>query len=348
MGSGEPVPGLQVEPALGGPGRARIEPGHLAPHRAVQEERQPHRDLEVVPLGGRQRAGRVGQIPVGHGPVSAASRLLLGEQQVARAAGAQQRGLLEVGHVAVLGRDRRGAHLALLRGGGGGIGLAGLRQAGLRQGRAATGRAAAEQPQPGGPPGRSWPQADRSPGRTFAGQRHQSRPRHLRHGHPHALAVGQQGQRVEVHRRVVKPAARQPHVVTRFASRAGQQLPVEDPVGQRGAAGRAGVTVGVERAADRADQYRQAARRGRDRPGARRPDVGQADPADLASAGLRGTARARRATGTCGVSRGAGREPDREPPVAAGRSAAARAQAAESCPPRRPHRPQAPRPAPLR
>ena len=106
----------KVETALRGPGRARVEPGDLAaPADCAEEERQPDRDLQRVPLGRGHRPGRVaagtGRAPRGTGP----GRPAMGEQQVARAAGADQRGPLEVRHVAVLGRDLGRAHLALPR-----------------------------------------------------------------------------------------------------------------------------------------------------------------------------------------------------------------------------------------
>src|SRR5215469_5875183 len=106
VGPGDPVPRAQVEPALGGARRARVEPGHLAGLRAAQEERQPDRDLELVPVGLGHRVSGVAQVAVRYRAVPAAAGPGVLEEQVARAARAQQRGLLEIRYVAVAGRDR--------------------------------------------------------------------------------------------------------------------------------------------------------------------------------------------------------------------------------------------------
>src|SRR6266568_4984673 len=110
---GQPVPGLQVERALGGAGRARVERADLASLRAAQEEGQPDRDLELIPLDDGQLPGRVVQVAVRNRAVSAAARLRVGEEQVTGPAGAAESGLLEVSDMAVPGRDLRRAQLAL-------------------------------------------------------------------------------------------------------------------------------------------------------------------------------------------------------------------------------------------
>ena len=139
-------PRRQVEPALGGARRARVEADHLARRRTVQEERQPDRDVEHVPLGGRiGRAGSHG-VPVGHRAVPAPAGLAVREQQIARAAGAQQAGLLQVRHVTVLGRDLGRAQLAL---------LLGLRAAAAASGRPR--RRPRRGPRPGCAAGARWP-----------------------------------------------------------------------------------------------------------------------------------------------------------------------------------------------
>ncbi len=112
MGGGDPAPRLQVEPAFRGSRRARVEPRNVIPLRAAEEEREPDRDLQAVPLGRGQRPGRVAGVPVRDRQVPSPARLGVGEEQVARPAGAHQRGLFHVGDVAVIGRDRCGAELA--------------------------------------------------------------------------------------------------------------------------------------------------------------------------------------------------------------------------------------------
>src|SRR5712691_8471040 len=111
---GQPVPCLQVERALGGAGRARVKSADLLPLRAAQEERQPDRYLELIPLGDGKLPGRVVQVAVGHRAVPAPAGPGVREEQVARPAGADERRGLQVSDVAVPGRDIRRAQLALL------------------------------------------------------------------------------------------------------------------------------------------------------------------------------------------------------------------------------------------
>ena len=101
---GEQVPGGQVQGALGGPRRGRVERVRLAAARAAQEEGQADRDLEAVPLRGGQFPGRVGQVAVRHPAIPPAARLGVSEQQVAGTAGAAEAGVVQVRYMAVLGR----------------------------------------------------------------------------------------------------------------------------------------------------------------------------------------------------------------------------------------------------
>src|SRR5215469_7987101 len=61
MSGHEAVPRRQIEPAFGGTGRARVEPGHLTGVRTAQEKGEPDGDLQVLPLRGRHGPGRVVQ-----------------------------------------------------------------------------------------------------------------------------------------------------------------------------------------------------------------------------------------------------------------------------------------------
>src|SRR5690242_4784754 len=108
----EPVPGFQVELALGHPARARVARHHPAQGRVEEEERHRDRDLQLVPVGAGQRPGRVVADPLGHRLVPAPGRALVGEQQVARPAGAGDRALVHVDQVPVPAVQDRLAHLA--------------------------------------------------------------------------------------------------------------------------------------------------------------------------------------------------------------------------------------------
>src|SRR6266487_767976 len=109
---GEPVPGLQVELALGHPARARVARHHPAQRRVEEEERHRDRDLQLVPVGAGQRPGRVVADPLGHRLIPAPGRSFVGEQQVARPAGAGDRALVHVDQVPVPAVQDRLAHLA--------------------------------------------------------------------------------------------------------------------------------------------------------------------------------------------------------------------------------------------
>src|SRR5215472_8438731 len=112
----EMLPGPQIEPALSGSGRARVEAGDAAVTRVAQEESQPDRNLKRVPLVGRHRVARIGQVAIGNRAVSAAGRTRVREQQIAGAARTHQARPFEVGDVTVLGRDLGRAHFAFLDG----------------------------------------------------------------------------------------------------------------------------------------------------------------------------------------------------------------------------------------
>ena len=108
----ELLPGAEVELALGGPGRARVHGDDTADGAAAEEEHEPDRDperrpqlvRELEPLQpGRPRAGR---------PV----RPVAGEERAAGLARADDPPLLDVEHVAVVGRDRHRAQVAALLG----------------------------------------------------------------------------------------------------------------------------------------------------------------------------------------------------------------------------------------
>src|SRR5690348_427124 len=109
---GEPVPGFQVELALGHPARARVSRHHPAQRRVEEEERHRDRDLQLVPVRAVQRPARVVADPLGHRLVPAPGRPLVGEQQVAGPAGAGDRALVQVDQVPVPLVQDRLAHLA--------------------------------------------------------------------------------------------------------------------------------------------------------------------------------------------------------------------------------------------
>src|SRR6266568_1820881 len=109
---GEPVPGLQVELALGHPARARIARHHPAQRRVEEEERHRDRDLQLVPVRAVQRPAWVVADPLGHRLVPAPRRPLVGKQQVAGPAGAGDRALVHVDQVPVPAVQDRLAHLA--------------------------------------------------------------------------------------------------------------------------------------------------------------------------------------------------------------------------------------------
>ena len=122
----QPLPRLEVELALGRAGRARVEPDHAARDGRDHEEREPDRDLERRPL-------LVGEHEVVEPHRAVADGAELGVARAHRPAGlahAQDPPLVEVQQVAVLGRERERAQLALLvrvrrrrrRGGGGSAG----------------------------------------------------------------------------------------------------------------------------------------------------------------------------------------------------------------------------------
>ena len=107
------VPGGEVQLGLGGPRRPRVERDGAAGDRAGEEERQTDRHLQRGPLRRPEPEVREGQVALGHRAV-ALPGALAGEQQVAAAAGAQQRPAVEVDHVGVRLGDRLAAHLAPL------------------------------------------------------------------------------------------------------------------------------------------------------------------------------------------------------------------------------------------
>src|SRR5690242_12394561 len=115
VADGEPVPRLEVELALGDPARARVARHHPAQRRVVEEEGHRDRDLEFVPVRGGQRPFRVAADPLGHRPVPAPRRPLVGEQQVAGPAGAGDGPFVHVDQVPVPAAENRAAELAPLR-----------------------------------------------------------------------------------------------------------------------------------------------------------------------------------------------------------------------------------------
>src|SRR5690349_8939198 len=168
----EPVPGFQVELALGHPARARVARHHPAQGRVEEEERHRDRDLQLVPVGAGQRPGRVVTDPLGHRLVPAPRRSLVGEQQVARPAGAGDRALVHVDQVPVPAVQNRLAHLAPFGTRRVVLALAAqlhrqpfryLPGARLRTGGRGAGRPFDETAQPGGPgtsrSAPSWPEA---------------------------------------------------------------------------------------------------------------------------------------------------------------------------------------------
>src|ERR1017187_8964380 len=90
MARGDPVPGRQVELALGRAGRARVSRYHPADRRVEEEERHRHRDLQFVPVLGAQRSAWIVIDALGYRPVPAACRPLMCKKQITRAAGTGQ------------------------------------------------------------------------------------------------------------------------------------------------------------------------------------------------------------------------------------------------------------------
>src|SRR5581483_11013064 len=113
------APRVGREQRLRRSGGARVEGHRLVHHRVHEEERHLDGDLELVPLGVRQREVGVEEVALRYGGELPAARPAFGEEEVAGAAGAHEGPALHVHDVGVLLGDRLVAQLAALAGGGG-------------------------------------------------------------------------------------------------------------------------------------------------------------------------------------------------------------------------------------
>nr|BFE73189.1 hypothetical protein GCM10020092_064900 [Actinoplanes digitatis] len=109
----DPVPGRLRHVGLGRPGRARIGGHDPVLHGVAEQEREPDRDLQLVPGLFVERGIGQRQVALRHGPVLQL-RVLVGEQQVAGAAGAQQCPAVQIDHVGVRRGKAGRAHVAAL------------------------------------------------------------------------------------------------------------------------------------------------------------------------------------------------------------------------------------------
>src|SRR5262249_43373269 len=101
------LPRLEWQLGFGGARRARVEGHHAAERGIDEEEGDADRDLERVPLRVLEGERRRVAVAVRDGAELALRGALAGEEQVARAAGAEEVAALEVHHVRVLVRNRR-------------------------------------------------------------------------------------------------------------------------------------------------------------------------------------------------------------------------------------------------
>ncbi len=106
----------QIQLRFGGARRAGIERHRAVQRRVAEEERQPDRDLQCLPLPPVERELRERR-DSGRGPRGSAARRGVGEQQIAAPADAHQLPAFDIHHVLVLVGDRFRAHLAAFAGG---------------------------------------------------------------------------------------------------------------------------------------------------------------------------------------------------------------------------------------
>ena len=183
VAGGQPVPGGQVQLALGRAAGARVARHHAIQRRVVEEEGHGHRDLKLAPVRVGKRPARIVVDVLRYGPVLAACRPLMSEEQITCAAGAGQRPFPQVHDVPVPLTEHVAAHLAPFGAFGRVVIGAGRRPRGqdlvdrrrkARRRTRARGRVRLpldEPPQAGCPgPGKLWPGGHRAP-RAAVGRR---------------------------------------------------------------------------------------------------------------------------------------------------------------------------------
>ena len=113
VGFANVVPSLQIELRFGRPRRPGVERHRPVQRRIPEEEREPHRYLEDLPVPPIQREVRECEVAVRYGAIAQLG-LFLGEQQIAASTDAHQLPDFDIDHVLVLIGDVFCTHLAPL------------------------------------------------------------------------------------------------------------------------------------------------------------------------------------------------------------------------------------------